>query len=103
MRRKKPRSLAYTRGESGAYPKKTRQPSRLAFRQGRTAGKRVAADDDSACERSREQALSVAKVPPGDAVLQPLVHAFAAAAGYRGEGTDSNSCPSNVRPVSWGK
>src|SRR6516165_3443162 len=48
---------------------------------------KVEADDVAARERSREQAgpLSVTRLPHRDAVPQPLVHAFAVAARYRGE------------------
>jgi hypothetical protein len=48
---------------------------------------KVEADDVAARERSREQAgpLSVARLPHGDAVPQPLLDAFAVAARYRGE------------------
>ena len=46
---------------------------------------KVEADDVTAHERPREQAgpLSVARLPHGDAVPQPLIHAVAAR--YRGE------------------
>ena len=48
---------------------------------------KVEADDVAARERSREQAgpLSVETSAQGDAAPQPLVHAFAVAARYRGE------------------
>ena len=89
----------FARGEAGRHPGRAasdalqKNVNRLAEQAPRSRvlarpqPVKVEADDVAARERSREQAgpLSVARLPHGDAVPQPLVHAFAVAARYRGE------------------